>query len=100
MGRILSLDDFDPAAKALLPRMIHGYIVGAVETGRVFRLGPSLRGICAYPACPDGCISPTPSENIIRAALFCSLRDLATRWSGHRSLSRRSRLGGACIIGQ
>jgi L-lactate dehydrogenase (cytochrome) len=33
LNRILALEDFDAAAKAYLPRMIHGFIDGAVETG-------------------------------------------------------------------
>lgn len=30
---ILALDDFEPAARRILPRMLYGYISGAVETG-------------------------------------------------------------------
>ena len=31
LSRILSLDDFEPAARAYLPRPIFGYVSGAVE---------------------------------------------------------------------
>lgn len=33
LRRILALDDFEPAARRILPRMLYGYISGAVETG-------------------------------------------------------------------
>ncbi len=35
--RALALDDFEPLAKRFLPRMIHGYIAGSVETGSTMR---------------------------------------------------------------
>lgn len=35
---MLSLDDFEAAAKSFLPRMIYGFISGAVETGSANRL--------------------------------------------------------------
>lgn len=34
---ILALDDFDAPARRLLPRMVYGYIAGAVETGAGYR---------------------------------------------------------------
>ena len=33
LRRFLALDDFEPAAKRRLPRMIYGFVSGAVETG-------------------------------------------------------------------
>lgn len=36
LQRCLSLDDFEPAARRRLPRMIYGYVSGAVETGAAF----------------------------------------------------------------
>jgi L-lactate dehydrogenase (cytochrome) len=32
LSRYLALDDFDPAAKRILPRCIYGYIAGGSET--------------------------------------------------------------------
>lgn len=37
LGRVLALDDFEPLAKARLPRAIFGYVGGAAETGASFR---------------------------------------------------------------
>jgi L-lactate dehydrogenase (cytochrome) len=34
---ILSLDDFEPRAQRVLPRMVYGYVSGAVETGAAAR---------------------------------------------------------------
>ena len=36
MRRFLSLDDFETAARRRLPRMIYGFVSGAVETGAAF----------------------------------------------------------------
>ena len=37
LARYLSLDDFERVARRRLPRMIHGYVAGAVETGAGLR---------------------------------------------------------------
>jgi L-lactate dehydrogenase (cytochrome) len=37
VARYLALDDFEPAARRLLPRLVHGYIAGAAERGAAFR---------------------------------------------------------------
>ena len=36
LQRYLALDDFEPASRRRLPRMIYGYVAGAVETGTAF----------------------------------------------------------------
>ena len=37
LRRILSLDDFEPAAKRYLPRPLFGYVAGGVENDRAYR---------------------------------------------------------------
>ncbi len=37
LRRILSLDDFEPVARKRLPRMLHGFVSGAVETNASLR---------------------------------------------------------------
>ena len=45
---MLSLDDFETAARSYLPRMIYGFISGAVETGTAQRLAASAYADYAF----------------------------------------------------
>jgi L-lactate dehydrogenase (cytochrome) len=48
ISRILSLDDFELSAKSHLPRMLFGYISGAVESGAAFEAAKSAYADFAF----------------------------------------------------
>ncbi len=65
LARFLALDDFEPVARRRLPRMIYGYVAGAVETGAAY-----ANALAGY---GDYALIPRTLQDVSRRRQDCEL---------------------------